>query len=126
MVITGADVYTVDAARSWSDAVAVRGDRIVAVGSEPVSELVGPRTRVVEAAGGMVLPGFQDAHIHAPFAGRNRLRVWLNDLAGRHAYLDRIARYAADNPDQPWIIGGGWAMEHFPGGTPRKEDLDEI
>ncbi|MCW3814058.1 amidohydrolase [Micromonospora sp. DR5-3] len=126
LVITGADVYPVDAARSWSDAVAVRGDRIVAVGSEPVSELIGPRTRVIEAAGGMVLPGFQDAHIHAPFAGRNRLRVWLNDLAGRPAYLDRIARYAADNPDQPWIIGGGWAMEHFPGGTPRKEDLDAI
>ncbi|PWU59561.1 amidohydrolase [Micromonospora globispora] len=126
LVITGADVYTVDAARSWSDAIAVRGDRIVAVGSEPVSELIGPRTRVIEAAGGMVLPGFQDAHIHAPFAGRNRLRVWLNDLVGRPAYLDRIARYTADNPDQPWIIGGGWAMESFPGGTPRKEDLDAI
>ncbi|WP_406079456.1 hypothetical protein [Micromonospora sp. NBC_00858] len=40
----------------------------------------------------MVLPGFQDAHIHAPLAGRNRLRVWLNDLAARQAYLDRIGR----------------------------------
>ncbi|MCW3844223.1 amidohydrolase [Micromonospora yasonensis] len=126
LVITGADVYTVDAARSWSDAVAVRGDRIIAVGSGPASELIGPRTRVIEAPGGMVLPGFQDAHIHAPFAGRDRLRVWLNDLTGRHAYLDRIVRYATENPDQPWIIGGGWAMEYFPGGTPRKEDLDAI
>ena len=126
LVITGAAVYTVDAARSWSDAVAVRGDRIVAVGSEQVSELIGPRTRVIEADGGMVLPGFQDAHIHAPFAGRNRLRVWLNDLAGREAYLDRIARYAAEHPDEPWIVGGGWAMEYFPGGNPRKEDLDVI
>lgn len=126
IVITGAAVYTVDAARSWSDAVAVRGDRIVAVGAEPATELIGPATRVIDARGGMVLPGFQDAHIHAPFAGRNRLRVWLNDLAGRQAYLDRIARYAAEHPDEPWIIGGGWAMEYFPGGTPRKEDLDAI
>src|SRR5690606_40125190 len=79
LVITGADVYTVDAARSWSDAVAVRGDRIVAVGAAAVSELIGPRTRVIQADGGMVLPGFQDAHVHAPFAGRNRLNV---DLEG--------------------------------------------
>jgi predicted amidohydrolase YtcJ len=126
VVITGAAVYTADAARSWTDAVAVRGDRIVALGSATVRDLVGPGTRVVEAGGGMVLPGFQDAHVHAPFAGRNRLHVFLNDLVGREAYLERIAEYAGDNPDQPWIIGGGWAMEHFPGGTPVKEDLDAI
>jgi predicted amidohydrolase YtcJ len=126
LVITGADVYTVDAARSWSDAVAVRGDRIVAVGSEPVSELTGPRTRVIHAPGSMVVPGFQDSHVHAPFAGRNLLRVWLNDLVGREAYLDRIAEYAAANPDEPWIVGGGWAMEYFPGGTPRRADLDAV
>jgi predicted amidohydrolase YtcJ len=126
LVITGADVWTADAARSWTDAVAVRGDRIVALGAAPVAELVGPGTRVVHRPGAMVVPGFQDAHVHAPFAGRNLLHVWLNDLDGRRAYLDHIARYAADHPDQPWIIGGGWAMEHFPGGTPRKEDLDAV
>lgn len=126
LVITGADVYTVDAARSWTDAVAVRGDRIVALGAPAVAELIGPRTRVIEARGKMVLPGFQDAHIHAPFAGRNRLRVDLSGLVGRQAYLDRIAAFAAANPDEPWIVGGGWAMEYFPGGTPRKEDLDAI
>jgi predicted amidohydrolase YtcJ len=126
LVVTGADVWTADAARSWSDAVAVRGDRIVATGAAAVRELTGPRTRVVHRPGAMVVPGFQDAHIHAPFAGRNRLHVWLNDIEGRRGYLDHIARYAADNPDQPWIIGGGWAMEHFPGGTPRKQDLDAV
>lgn len=126
LVVIGADVYTVDSAKSWSDAVAVRDGRVVALGSEAVRDLVGPRTRVLQVPGGMVLPGFQDAHIHAPFAGRNRLHVFLNDLVGRQAYLDAIARYASANPDQRWIIGGGWAMEYFPGGTPRKEDLDAI
>jgi predicted amidohydrolase YtcJ len=126
LVVTGADVWTADAARSWSDAVAVRGDRIVALGASRVADLVGPRTRVEHRPGAMVVPGFQDAHVHTPFAGRNLLHVWLNDLEGRQAYLDHVARYAADNPDQPWIIGGGWAMEYFPGGTPRKEDLDAI
>jgi predicted amidohydrolase YtcJ len=126
LVVTGADVWTADAARSWTDAVAVRGDRIVALGAAGVADLVGPRTRVVHRPGAMLLPGFQDAHVHPPFAGRTMLHVWLNDIEGRQAYLEHIARYAADNPDLPWIIGGGWAMEHFPGGTPRKEDLDAI
>jgi predicted amidohydrolase YtcJ len=126
LVVTGADVWTADPARSWSDAVAVWGDRVVALGAARVADLVGPRTRVEHRPGAMVVPGFQDAHLHAPFAGRNLMHVWLNDIEGRQAYLDHIARYAADNPDQPWIIGGGWAMEHFPGGTPRKEDLDAI
>jgi predicted amidohydrolase YtcJ len=54
------------------------------------------------------------------------LRVWLNDVVGREAYLAVIAEYARANPDEPWIVGGGWAMECFPGGLPRKEDLDAI
>jgi urease subunit gamma/beta len=97
-----------------------------ALGAAAAAELIGPRTRVIEAPGKLVLPGFQDAHVHAPFAGRNRLNVDLNGLAGLHAYLDCIAAYAAAHPDAPWIVGGGWAMEYFPGGTQRKEDLDAI
>ncbi len=126
LIVTGADVWTADAARSWTDAIAVRGDRIVALGAEHVGELVGPGTRVLHRPGSMVLPGFQDAHLHPPVAGRNQLHVWLNDLKGRQTYLDRIAEYASANPDKPWIIGGGWAMEYFPGGLPCKEDLDAI
>ena len=128
LVITDADIYTVDGARSWATAVAVKDGRITRVSREPggVRDLVGPATEVLSLPGRMVVPGFQDAHIHAPFAGRNRLRIFLNDLAGREAYLEAIGRYAAENPDEPWIVGGGWAMEHFPGGTPRKEDLDAI
>lgn len=128
LVITGAEVYTRggNPVEARTDAIAVRGDRIVALGAEQVRELVGPRTRVIDAPGGMVLPGFQDAHLHAPFAGRNRLRVWLNDLQGRIAYLQRIAEYAEENPREPWIIGGGWAMECFPGGAPTKAGLDAV
>ncbi|MHB1740181.1 MAG: amidohydrolase [Actinomycetes bacterium] len=126
LVVTGTDVYTVDPARSWTDAVAVRDARIVALGSPAVHKLVGPDTRVVEARGGLVLPGFQDAHLHPPVAGRNLLHVALDGLDGPVAYLGEIARYAAAHPEQEWIVGGGWAMEHFPGGTPRKEDLDAI
>lgn len=124
LVITGADVYRVDPARSWSDAVAVRGDRIVAVGSAAVREVTGPSTTVLDLPGSLVLPGFQDAHIHPPFAGRNRRNVDLSAVGGREEYLRAIKEFADAHPDREWIIGGGWAMEYFPGGTPRKEDLD--
>jgi predicted amidohydrolase YtcJ len=125
LVIRG-PVYTVDAARSWSDGVAVRAGRIVALGADHAKELTGPRTRVIDATDGMVVPGFQDAHIHAPFAGRNLLNVWLHDCAGRHEYLEVLAEFVQKNTGGSWVLGGGWAMEHFPGGMPDKEDLDSI
>ena len=127
LVITGADVYCGDRAGTWADAVAVRAGRIVAVGTEAeVREQVGSVVDALHLPGRMVVAGFQDGHVHPPTAGRNRLTVSLNELAGRADYLAAVARYAAANPDEPWIVGGGWAMEYFPGGTPTKEDLDAI
>jgi predicted amidohydrolase YtcJ len=126
LIITGAKIFTSGAQDRPENAIAVRGDRVVAVGIDSVRELTGPNTRFIHAGGGLVVPGFQDAHVHTPFAGLNRRRVWLNDSAGREAYLSRIKEYAESNPELPWILGGGWAMEHFPGGTPRKEDLDAV
>jgi predicted amidohydrolase YtcJ len=125
LIVTGARVHTEDGRPA--DGIAVTGDRITAVGpAGEVHDLAGPGTRTVHAPGRLVVPGFQDSHVHTPFGGRNRLQVWLNDTAGLPAYLDVIARYAASHPGEPWILGGGWAMEHFPGGTPDRCDLDRI
>lgn len=96
--------------------VAVVGDTI-RTGAE-----VGPGTRVIEAGDRTLLPGFQDAHVHTPFAGLNLNRVWLNDAQTVDEYLDLVA--AA--PGSGWITGGGWSMPAFPGGTPRKELLDAV
>ncbi len=125
LVITGARVWTGDPTQPWTDAIAVRGDQIAAIG-EAATAMVGRHTRVHHAPGSLVVPGFQDAHVHPAIAGRNRLHVWLNDTEGRQACLERIAEYAAANPAEEWIIGGGWSMEHFPGGMPHKDDLDAI
>ena len=123
LVITGARVRL--GAGRFASGLAVSGDRIMAIGdAADVLGLATSSTRVVQATGKLVLPGFQDSHIHAPFAGRNRLHVWLNDLLGRDAYLARIREYADAHPDDEWIVGGGWAMECFPRGLPTKEDLD--
>ena len=70
LVLLGGAVYTVDANRSWAEAVAVRDQRIVYVGNnEQALALAGPATRVVDLAGKMLLPGFQDAHAHPASSG---------------------------------------------------------
>jgi len=115
-----------DASRSTATAVAVRAGRVVAVGTDrDVGELAGPRSRRIELYGRTVLPGFQDAHCHPAFAGIDLLRCTLHDVPRTgEAYADTIGAYAAANPELPWIAGGGWYMEAFPGGTPGKEVLD--
>jgi predicted amidohydrolase YtcJ len=126
-VLTGAAVITNDPALPRAEAVAIAGGRIAAVGTrEEMDALVGPSTRVIDPGGGAVLPGFQDAHNHACFAGRYLLTLDLHDLHTREEYLDAVAAYAAANPDAEWIFGGGWALPAFPGGQPRREDLDGV
>lgn len=125
LVLAG-DVYTVDAARRWAGAVAIRGDRIVAVGTErEVHEAVGTAAELVRAP--MILPGFQDSHVHPAFAGRNLLHVNLDDLGSKAAYLERIASHAEANPRAAWIVGGGWYNPVFAATDgPRREDLDAV
>jgi predicted amidohydrolase YtcJ len=125
LVLVG-DVYRVDAARSWTRAVAIEGSRIVAVGTEDeVRDRVGPAREVVRGA--CILPGFQDAHVHAPFAGRIILNVDLADLGTKDAYLDRIGSFARAHPDVSWIVGGGWYNPVFEAtGGPLAADLDAV
>ncbi len=126
-VLTGAVVITNDPALPRAEAVALAGGRIVAVGSHrDVDALAEPSTRVVDLGGGAVLPGFQDAHNHACFAGRYMLTLDLHDLHAREEYLDAVAAYAAAHPEAEWIFGGGWALRAFPGGQPCREDLDRV
>jgi predicted amidohydrolase YtcJ len=128
LILVGGSVWCGDAARRWATAVAVRDDRIVAVGTDDdVRPHRGPSTEVLNLPGRMIVPGFQDAHIHPAFAGRNLLHVNLDDLSSREAYLDRIAAYAAEHPDVPWVYGGGWSNPVFTATEgPRREDLDAI
>ncbi len=102
--------------------VAVDGARIVAVG--PDLDVPG---EVVDLAGGMLVPGFVDAHVHAVQGGLERVRCNLSELAeDRQVYLDTIAAYAAAHPKRSWILGGGWSMAVFPGGNPTAADLDTV
>ena len=120
-------VYTVDAARSWARAVAVRAGRIVAVGTDDdLRDHIGTATEMIDLDGGMLLPGFQDAHVHPVLGGLDMLRCDLHELSTREEYVEAIRAYAAAHPDQEWILGGGWSMDAFPGGTPTAGSLDAI
>ncbi|WP_042452573.1 amidohydrolase [Streptacidiphilus jiangxiensis] len=127
LVFLGGPVYTVDPARSWAGAVAVRDGRIVAVGQDhDVRPLIGPGTEVVDLAGKLLLPGFQDSHVHPVLAGTTLARCNLHELATKDEYLAAVSDYAAAHPDAEWITGGGWSFQAFPGGMPHRTMLDAI
>ena len=128
LVLTGGSVQTMDAVRRTASAIAVRDGRIAAVGSDrEILERAGPRTRRIDLAGRTLLPAFQDAHVHPSMAGVGLLRCPLHDLPrSLGAYQAAIRAYAAAHPDAEWILGDGWYLEAFPGGTPRREDLDAV
>jgi predicted amidohydrolase YtcJ len=126
LVFTGGPVFTANTVRSRASSVAVAGGRILAVGGDEVKDLIGPATEVVDLAGRMLLPGFQDAHVHPVWGGLDMLRCDLAQLNTAAEYVDEIGRYAAAHPDDPWILGGGWSMSAFPGGTPTASLLDTV
>jgi hypothetical protein len=108
-------------------AIAVRDGRIALVGTDDdVRAMAGAATEVVDVTGGLVTPGFQDAHAHPLAAGVDLLRCDLNDCASAQETMARIANYAATHPDVAWIVGSGWSMAHFAGGTPTREMLDAV
>jgi predicted amidohydrolase YtcJ len=120
-------VYTMDAARRWAGGVAVREGRIVAVGTDAqVRELIGPGTDVVDLGDRMLLPGFQDAHIHAAASGLEMLRCNLSDAYSLPEYERIVRDYGAAHPHDAWIVGSGWSMDVFPSGNPPKEALDGV
>jgi predicted amidohydrolase YtcJ len=121
-------IYTVDGARRWADAVAIREGRIVFVGTDKDLEAhVGPDTQVIDLKGRMVIPGLQDAHIHPISAGLEAESCNLNGLESPEQYVAKIKEYAAAHPDKPWITGGGWLMSAFgPGGRASRELIDAV
>ncbi|MET0467812.1 MAG: amidohydrolase [Aeromicrobium sp.] len=104
-----------------TDTLAIRDGRIVAIGSDL------PATgEIVDLRGGWVVPGFHDAHVHPVQAGLEMNACDLSAGAGVDDYLATIAAHAAAHPDEPWILGGGWSMDAFPGGVPTAEPLDRV
>ncbi|MCX5380622.1 amidohydrolase [Streptomyces sp. NBC_00091] len=126
-VFVGGKVFTGTSRAPVRAAVAVGGGRILAVADESeVRPLADRGTEVVDLAGGLLVPGFQDAHVHPVVAGVQMLGCDLSEARSADEYLAVVAAYAGEHPDAPWIRGGGWSMDAFPGGTPTRAMLDAV
>jgi predicted amidohydrolase YtcJ len=127
VVFLGGTVCTMDDSQPRAEAAAVSSGRVSFVGPADESrDLIGPGTRVIDLQGGMVLPGFQDAHVHPLHGGLAKMRCDLHGVRGAEAYVRAVQAYAESHPDEPWILGGGWAMDAFPRGTPDRSLLDRV
>jgi predicted amidohydrolase YtcJ len=126
-VFTGGFAYSAGWRAPRALGVAVRDGAIVAVASDAeLSHLVGPRTRVVDLGGRLLMPGFIDAHAHPVQGGLELLQCNLTGARGAGDCVAIVAAYAAAHPEREWITGGGWSMSHFPGGTPAAGLLDAV
>src|SRR5260221_4685364 len=127
VIITNARIYTVNPQQKWAESIAVRGVKIIAVGErKQVEALRGPATKVIDAQGRLVLPGFTDCHIHFMDGSLGLTRVDLNDSGTVAEIQKRVKAYADSHPKEPWIQGMGWTYPTFrPSGLPDKKTLDE-
>jgi predicted amidohydrolase YtcJ len=127
LILTGGRIWTADEARPWAEAVALRGNRLVYVGDVKGAEpLRGSGTQVVELGGRLVTPGFNDAHVHLAGGALSLERVDLIEDQSLDTVQARIQAFAAANAERPWVLGRGWLYGSFPGGLPRKEQLDAV
>src|SRR5688572_7687991 len=125
LLLTGGRIWTADPAAPWAEAVAIRGGRIAFAGNAAgAAAHKGPSTRVADLGGRLLLPGFNDAHVHLVSGALSLERVDLIEDGSVEAVQRRIRAFAAANPKAPWVLGRGWLYGSFPGGLPTKEQLD--
>src|ERR1041384_2410973 len=128
LIITNAKIWTVDKTRPNAEALAVLGERIVAVGSAAeVDAWHGPQTKVLDAQGKLVLPGFNDAHVHFVDGGDHLSAVQLKDAASPEEFARKIADRVKTTAKGEWIMGGDWDEQKWsPANLPTKELIDPV
>jgi len=128
LIISNAKIFTVDRARPEAQAVAVLGERIVAVGAtKDVMVWRGPRTRVIDARGRRIVPGFNDSHLHFISGGFDLDSIDLKRTRSRDEFVKAIAERAAATPKGEWIEGGDWDETLWtPATLPDKTLIDAV
>src|SRR5216683_3421875 len=128
MIVVHGRVYTEDPKQPWAQAVAIYHGKIVAVGDDPVIERMrGMGTKVINAGGKLVLPGFVDCHIHFIDGSFSLGRVNLEGAKDPADIQKRLREYISEHPGDDWILGRGWNYAMFgPEALPHKKYLDEI
>ena len=126
MTVVNARVWTGDRGVPWADALAVGGDRIVAVGSNEDIRALAGAPPPIDAGGRLVVPGFIDTHVHFVEGGFRLASVQLRDAATRGAFVERIRAFAATVPPGTWITGGDWDHSLWGGELPRRDWIDAV
>jgi predicted amidohydrolase YtcJ len=128
VIVTNARIYTLNPQQKWAEAIAVRGDKIIAVGErKQVEALRGPSTKMIDAGQRLLLPGFVDCHIHFMDGSLGLTRVDLNEAATIAEIQKRVKAYADAHPNELWIQGMGWTYPTFgPSALPNKKILDDV
>jgi hypothetical protein len=127
LVFRNGRVFTAETQMPFADAVAISGDRVAEVGTaSDIEGYVGPGTEVVDLKGSLLSPGFTDAHVHVATSGLEQLRLTFGGCDNAADALQAVGRYAAENRDEPWIIGGGWSQAWFERGCPDVLALDSV
>jgi hypothetical protein len=127
LILTNARIWTAEPRKEWAEAVAIRGNRILAVGS--VSEISAYRidtTQVMDLGGRFAMPGFNDAHIHFSGGALRLSQLDLNNAKSLAEMQAALRKFAAENPNAPWLQGFGWQYSAIPGRLPKRQDLDAV
>ncbi len=127
IVFKNGAICTMDTARRWCQAVAIKGSRLMYVGGDAqAARLIGEKTKVVDLNGRMVLPGFHDTHVHLAEGGVELEQLSLEGSSNIEQAMQKLKEYVDKNGDKKWILGGNWALTLFPNANPKKETLDAI
>ena len=127
LIVHNAKVYTAEPGAELAEAVAVRGNQILRVGADrEILRLRRPQTRMIDARGAAVLPGFNDSHIHLMSGGLSLDRIDLLDATTVGEIQARIRAWADAHPDKRWVLGRGWYYHPFPEGLPTRQLLDAV
>jgi predicted amidohydrolase YtcJ len=127
LAVVNARIWTGNPQRPWAEAIAVRGDRIAAVGSSAeIQKMTGASARVVDAHGQMLVPGFNDSHVHIISAGRGLSSVKLRDASTPAEFIARIKAYAKTIPKGAWITDGDWDHTLWGGELPTRQWIDSV
>src|SRR5215470_14424485 len=127
-VIVNARIYTVNPQRLWAEALAIQADKIIAVGTaKDIAAYRGAGTKVIDAGGRLVLPGFVDSHIHFLEGSLNAQEIVINASESLSELLQQVKAYATNHPEKKWILGQGWTYPMFGAAAlPDKKYLDEV
>ncbi|MBL8207598.1 MAG: amidohydrolase [Blastocatellia bacterium] len=128
LVLRNGKIWTVNDKQPEAEAVAILGNRIIAVGtSKDLRKLIGPQTRVLDLQGRRVVPGFNDAHVHFFNGGAGLASVQLRDAKSPQEFARRIGAFAAKSPNGRWVLEGNWDHENWsPAALPTRQLIDAV